>query len=104
MALSLEPNNSTDCGGSLCPEEIASFQREFEADPRNRFALNAVTKNPVKNVAMSRQAVVRSNHTYSHTVKAGASTSQNSSGRCWMFAGLNLFRMQAAKEMNMEDF
>jgi len=102
--LSLEPKPPTDCGGSICPEELTSFQKAFAAEPRNRFALNAVTKNPVKSVAMNRQAVVRSNHTYSHSVKAGASTSQNSSGRCWMFAGLNLFRMQAAKEMNMEDF
>jgi bleomycin hydrolase len=92
------------CGGILCPEELAHFRKAFEAEPRNRTALNAVTKNPVKNVAMNRAAVVRNNHTDSHTVKTGASTSQNSSGRCWMFAGLNLFRMKAASSMNMEDF
>src|SRR2546430_6166680 len=53
---------------------------------------------------MSRQAVVRTNHTFSHVTKAGTATSQNQSGRCWMFAGLNLFRMIAADKMNMEDF
>jgi len=92
------------CGGAICPEEVNAYRKAFEADPRNRASLNAVTRTPVKNVAMNRQAVVRSNHTYSHTVKAGAATSQNSSGRCWMFAGLNLFRMRAASSMNMEDF
>ncbi len=92
------------CGGALRCEEVAAYRKAFEADPRNRAALNAVTKTSVKNVAMNRQAVVRSNHTYSHTVKTGASTSQNSSGRCWMFAGLNLFRMRAATSMNLEDF
>ena len=90
--------------GEISFGDIAAYQQKFEAEPRNRTALNAVTKTTVKNVAMNRAAVVRQNHTFSHQVKAGAATSQNSSGRCWMFAGLNLFRMLAAKEMNMEDF
>jgi len=90
--------------GAVEQEEIAQYQAAFQADTRNRVALNAVTKTTVNNVAMNRATVVRNNHTYSHTVQAGASTSQNSSGRCWMFAGLNLFRMTAAKEMNLEDF
>ncbi len=90
--------------GEIAFEHIAQYQQEFASEPRNRIALNAVTKTTVKSVAMNRAAVVRNNHTYSHVVKAGAATSQNSSGRCWMFAGLNLFRMLAAKEMNLEDF
>lgn len=91
-------------GGAISAEDVSAFRKAFDADPRNRVALNAVTKTTVKNVAMNRSAVVRSNHTYSHTVKAGAATSQNGSGRCWMFAGLNLFRMRAAESMNLEDF
>ncbi len=85
-------------------DDIAQFQSAFGEDPRNRMALNAVTKTPVNAVAMNRSAVVRNNHTFSHTVKAGASTAQNQSGRCWMFAGLNLFRVAAAQQMNLEDF
>jgi bleomycin hydrolase len=67
-------------------------------------ALNAVTKTSIKDVAMNRHAVIRNNHVFSHMVKAGAATSQERSGRCWMFAGLNLFRVAAAANMNLEDF
>jgi bleomycin hydrolase len=88
----------------LCAGELEAFRKTFESDPRNRVALNAVTKTPAKAVAMNRQAVVRCNHTFSHVVQAGAATMQNQSGRCWMFAGLNLFRMTAAEKMNLEDF
>jgi len=90
--------------GAIEAETVQHYQAAFQADPRNRIALNAVTKTAVNNVAMSRATVVRNNHIYSHIVPAGASTTQASSGRCWMFAGLNLFRMTAAKEMNLEDF
>jgi bleomycin hydrolase len=88
----------------ICGEEISHYRRAFESDPRYRVALNAVTKTTIKNVAMNRQAVVQARHTYSHVVKAGEATSQERSGRCWMFAGLNLFRVAAAEEMNLEKF
>ena len=92
------------CPVAICQEEIAQYRRAFDADPRNRVALNAVTKTSIKHVAMNRQAVTRNNHAFSHLVKAGQSTSQNQSGRCWMFAGLNLFRTAAAEKMSLEEF
>ncbi|HSV73607.1 MAG TPA: C1 family peptidase [Chthonomonadales bacterium] len=88
----------------IAPADIDRWRAAFDADPRHRAAMNGVTKTTVRSVAMSRRAVVRHNHTFSHVVKAGASTSQNGSGRCWMFAGLNTFRIAAAEGMNLEDF
>src|SRR5690349_1250810 len=88
----------------ICAEELSAFRKSFESEPRYRTSLNAVTKTSLKDVAMNRRAVVRTNHTFSHVVKAGAATMQNKSGRCWMFAGLNTFRMPAAEKMNLEDF
>lgn len=90
--------------GAIRPEGIGRFRREFEAEPRHRAALNAVTRTPVRGVAMSHEAVARHNHTFSHVVKAGEATSQNASGRCWLFAGLNAFRMATAEKLNLENF
>ena len=88
----------------LNEETLALCRTAFAADPLARFARNAVTKTAIKAVALNRDAVAQLTHTYSHTVKAGKTTSQNASGRCWMFAGLNLFRMQAAAALGVEDF
>lgn len=85
-------------------DDINSFQRAFESQPSLRASLNAVTKTSVRAIAMNREAVVRCNHTFSHVVKAGEATSQNASGRCWLFAGLNTMRMAAAEAMNLENF
>lgn len=84
--------------------QLNRYRDAFLADPARRAALNAVTKTSVRAVAMNREAVVRCSHTFSHMVKAGEATSQNSSGRCWLFAGLNTFRMAAAEEMKLENF
>lgn len=88
----------------ITPEAVAGFRDAFTSEPRYQAALNAVTRTALPQVAMNRKAVTRANHTYSHLVKAGAATSQNKSGRCWMFAGLNLFRIAAAEKMGLEDF
>ncbi|MEP6753957.1 MAG: C1 family peptidase [Chthonomonadales bacterium] len=88
----------------ICPEEVEAFQKAFHSNPSHLIALNAVTKAGMKAAGLSRKVVNRSNHVYSDVVKTGAATTQNHSGRCWMFAGLNLFRMEAADKMGLEDF
>ncbi|MFM7320955.1 MAG: aminopeptidase C, partial [Armatimonadota bacterium] len=90
--------------GALTPDTLARCAEAFRADPVARLARNAVARTDVRQVAMNRDAVAEISHTYSHTVATGKSTSQNSSGRCWMFAGLNLFRMKAAAVLGVEDF
>ena len=42
-------------------------------------------------------------HTYSHHLKENKSASQKATGRCWMFAALNTFRVQAIESMNLDD-
>ncbi len=90
--------------GAITSADIQQFQSAFKANSSNIAALNAVTKTSVSQIAMNREAVTRINHVYSHVVPAGPATSQERSGRCWLFAGTNLFRSEAAKRLNLEDF
>jgi bleomycin hydrolase len=89
---------------SLNDEVLASCRATFTADPVARIARNAIAKTAIKAVALNRDAVTRHTHTYSHTVKVGKATAQHASGRCWLFAGLNLFRTPIAEKLNIEDF
>jgi bleomycin hydrolase len=88
----------------ISQEQIAAFQENFRGDPQARLALNAVTKSSVHAVALNRAVVTGTDHTYSHQLKTNTVTSQNRSGRCWLFAGLNLFRVEALKRLNVEQF
>jgi bleomycin hydrolase len=89
---------------SITPEQIAAFQETFRGDPQARLALNAVTKNSVHAVTLNRAVVTNTDHTYSQLLKSNAVTSQNNSGRCWLFAGLNLFRVVAMERLNIDTF
>jgi bleomycin hydrolase len=98
------PTSPSGGAGALPLDAIDRFAADFASNPRNLLARNAVTKTPVNAVAQNRVAAVEANHVFSHVVKAGQATSQKSSGRCWLFAGLNPMRAVAMQGMNLENF
>jgi bleomycin hydrolase len=88
----------------LRKEDIDRFSVSFEADPKNILAMNAVTKNEIREVALNRAAVSGVDHTYSHLIKTGKATAQGQTGRCWIFAGLNTLRIYAMERLGLKDF
>jgi bleomycin hydrolase len=83
---------------------VRRYDKAFAREPRNRLLLNAVTANDLQKVARDRDAVVRADQTFSHLIKTGPATDQKQSGRCWLFAGLNLFREEAGRHLGLEGF
>src|SRR5258708_6706589 len=100
------PLRSTDSSGEgpLTPQLLTELRRGFEAQPSYKLAMNAVTQTPVDDVALNREVVTNTDFTFSHWLDDWAVTNQKNSGRCWMFAGLNLFRVGAMKKMKLKDF
>jgi hypothetical protein len=76
-------------GGEVSLDQVAQFQKAFDADPRNRQSMNAVCTTTVTKVALNRRKAVRNDMTFSVHLPENKITSQNGSGRCWMFAALN---------------
>src|SRR5262245_54130982 len=101
-------SKGTPHGGSapaaITSDFISSLRRDFQAKPSYTLAQNAVTQVSVDDVALNRSVITSTDHTFSHLLDDWAVTHQKKSGRCWMFAGLNLFRVGAMKKMNLKDF
>ena len=96
----------------ICRSEIeitksrtAELRAAFDTDISAKVAQNAVCSTAVNVVALNR-AVIQSTDTSSFGVKVDswAVTNQKSSGRCWLFATLNLLRMNAMKRLKVKDF
>lgn len=83
---------------------LADWQKNFELTPTNRMALNAVTQAGADEVALNRSVITSTDFTFSHWLDDWSATHQKSSGRCWIFAGLNLLRVGAMKKMNLPNF
>jgi bleomycin hydrolase len=91
-------------GAELTEADLARFTKEFSASPQNRLMQNAVSKTPVDDIALDRDTVTSIDHTVSHLLTDRKVTNQEKSGRCWLFAGLNLLRTGAATTMGVKDF
>jgi bleomycin hydrolase len=89
---------------SLTPDQLELFEKEFAARPANRLMQNAVTQTPVDDVALDRRILTGIDHSVSHHLDDWKVTNQKQSGRCWMFAGLNLLRVGAAQKLGVKDF
>ena len=98
------PTGGSTADGALSTDLLARLASSFEGNPSYRLAQNAVTQTALGDVALNRAVIAGTDHTFSNLLDDWAVTNQKKSGRCWMFAGLNLLRVGAMKKMNLKDF
>ena len=94
----------TDREHTLTFEHISGFSDDFASDPRNRLMQNTVTQRDVNEVALDRGIVTDATHTFSTLLDDWTPTQQGNSGRCWLFSGLNLFRVDTMKSLDVRQF
>jgi bleomycin hydrolase len=90
--------------GTLGAGDLELLRKDFSANPAYRLAQNAVTRVALDEVAISREIVNSTDHSLSIVLDDWKVTNQERSGRCWLFAGLNLLRVGAMKKMGLKDF
>src|ERR1700744_5988131 len=90
--------------GTLSVAELERLQKDFSANPAYRLVQNAVTRVNVDDVAINREIVSSIDHSQSTTLDDWKVTNQEKSGRCWLFAGLNLLRVGVMRQTGIKDF
>ncbi|HAV90910.1 MAG TPA: aminopeptidase, partial [Eubacterium sp.] len=84
-------------------KKLESFEKDFDSNIANKIAMNAVTNNGINQAALNRDVYNNNQNAFSIEVKAGDVCNQKQSGRCWMFAALNTFRLQVMDKLNIEN-
>ena len=84
--------------------QISSYREGFSNDPSARIAQNAVCGKDILSLSLSREHVQEMDDSFSTKLDDWAVTNQKRSGRCWLFAALNLFRVGAIKKLNVKSF
>jgi bleomycin hydrolase len=90
--------------GMLAAADLDLLRKDFLADSAHRLAQNAVTRVSVDEVAISREVVNSINHSLSTHLDDWKVTNQEHSGRCWLFAGLNLLRVGVMRKTGLKEF
>ena len=93
-----------DEAGALTDALLTGYAAAFAENATTRLVQNAVTQTPVDEIALNRAVVTTTDHTFSTKLDDWSVTAQKKSGRCWMFAGLNLLRVGAAAKMGLKQF
>ena len=89
---------------SLTFDQITKFKNVFDTSETSSLMQNVVTQRDVNEVALNRGIVTESVHSFSNLLDDWSVTNQARSGRCWMFAGLNMFRVESKDVLNVKEF
>ena len=90
---------------SLTYDQVQQFNQEFQADPGNVLNQNNVSTRDLLEACASRQSVQQLDFIFSNEVTPQPkATDQKASGRCWIFAALNVLRTKMMQKYNLANF
>lgn len=94
--------------GSCTNDEpfLKKCRTEFESKPENVISRNSINSVGLVLSCTDSKRKGEISHVFLHTLKKKntKATNQGRSGRCWMFAGLNMFRHSVISALNMDNF
>lgn len=81
------------------PSDFVSQElSKLESDKIFKIVQNAVASTKINVVGINRSLLNSIDEVFSHKLDSWKVTNQKSSGRCWIFAGVNLFKEPVIKE------
>jgi len=95
---------SDEAEGELTLDLIKKYREEVKKDSSLKVKINALTNNKITELAKNYDVLNSYDFHFSKKLEMYRVTNQNRSGRCWLYAGLNLLRRDIAKKLKMKDF
>ena len=83
---------------------LEQIKQSYEGTPSDKAIHNAIANNDINKLAVNAESLNNSDTYFSDKVESKGITNQRSSGRCWLFTGLNVFRSQVIAKYNMGEF
>ncbi len=98
-AFAQQPAGSPE--GGISAEMLAQISKGYEGTAADKAIKNALAANPIAALAMNADNAPMIDTHFSHRVKTKGITDQKSSGRCWMFTGLNVLRAKVIDKYDL---
>ena len=83
---------------------ISAYSKIFNADKSNVARQNALANNSIKSLSVDKATRTRQQHLFSDKIDVKGISNQKSSGRCWLFAGLNILRPVVIDKYDLDEF
>ena len=85
----------------ITPDMLKNIQDSYKSSPENKALQNAIAGNDINKIALNFENEAQFDTYFSHRVPSQAVTDQKSSGRCWLFTGLNVLRSKAIAQYDL---
>ncbi|MDO5131130.1 MAG: C1 family peptidase [Prevotellaceae bacterium] len=96
MALCMTATVNAQTGG-ISTKMLGEIQKQNKMTPAENAIANAIAANSIDNLAQNRNNAAELDTYFSVETPKQSITDQKSSGRCWMFSGMNVLRANFAK-------
>jgi len=89
---------------ALSSDMLNRIEARFEKTEHPTNLYNAVTNNSLKALSLNRARVIEHDKFLSLKLTGPGMTNQKSTGRCWLFAGLNVFSPDVMTKLDIKSF
>ncbi|MEG1543172.1 MAG: C1 family peptidase [Tannerellaceae bacterium] len=90
--------------GGISPQMLQQIKQAYQGTSADKAIRNAITNNDINKLAVNGESKNNFDDHFSDKVNSKGITNQKSSGRCWLFSGLNVFRAKAIAQYGMGNF
>ena len=85
----------------ITDEMLSDFREKTVINGADKAVRNALAANDIRDIALNQDNQVEMNTYFSNSVPSKGITDQQSSGRCWLFTGMNVLRSKMINEQNL---
>lgn len=105
LALAGGTSYAQECkDGGITPELLSRISEGYAGTPEQKAIRNALATNPLSALAVNAENLAMMDTHFSDVVPSEGITDQKSSGRCWLFTGLNVLRAKMIDEYGLGAF
>ena len=90
--------------GGISADMLGKIRQGYSATPEQKAVKNALASTSIATLAINGENLAMCDTHFSHRVKTVGITDQESSGRCWLFTGLNVLRAKMIEKHNLASF
>ena len=95
---------SAQNSGSITEEMLREIRKGYEGNPADKAIHNALNVSSITALAANADNLAAPDAHFTYRVKTNGITDQKSSGRCWLFTGLNVLRAETIQRFDMGEF
>lgn len=90
--------------GGIDEAMLKELSESFRPSTAEKALQNIMLSKPIKELALNQENLNELDTYFSHSVPSKGITDQKSSGRCWLFTGMNVLRAKMIASENLETF